>query len=882
MMDRYQIRLGETDSVNSVNNENFLDVQLKSTSKKLHYNDIKATIDQYELFEKERSECTRYRIILTINPYCTNVLFNPLTEIYKKEDNGTIERYFLNQKTVNGIEGQQTPKRIQMIANTEYSKESPRSTNDKNYGYTYMPGYDIFDNHIFRNNGLKTVEIENTSAGNDNVFNTLCDYDRDSDGKILEFMKRRNLSEKPKKEYKHLYGYDDILSYEDSVNANLTDENGWFGFINSSNLITSSVKSIERSDICRVINNRKNCEFIDMYPDRTLFSFSPKYNKEQGRLENNWDVFITYAYDKEFCDDLVSFKSLNSLPVMYVSKEIGLSGNEIYVFRCYTKHNLKRNDTVKVYDCDKNGDEDEPVGIYRVGDIGGVLNVDPEYYFYIDGFDADGIDTGSSNIRIRKTYNGMDSEYYIRKLKKIKKIDGEVEKELSVERYKLAFASTIYDDDTTQFTFTDDIDISELRDNLNRPLTELFVTIVKKNVGHEKWYGINGNGSEDTVSDKDIEISHCFDDVMVGFSLSHESSDRNADILKKREAMRDVRTINKWNFFGSSKYPITVTPDGTSRFVKSEGGEVITEVDEDVFYGDVVEYSSDDCLEHVLSECSYRFNTYQRENSLDRGLHAMVKDFIYHEIKFDDNDLPSKGTEKNFISQESVNNVVRREGYYYKANYSIPIRSVGDVRQMGNKDIRVNNVKPVYKGSIVLRVTASLPSRLNINDIVYVCDDKNKKMFEFVCTEVKSPTVFSIEPNVSECEDKWTCFSDKWKNVYGGEKGIDWLQLSNLLINQGLRLRGKNYDIPDYAFRAGNNAYIWRDVLYDAKDSSVPDYTFTNGAFYLTPIIRFYLKRQDPNNSIGLYVKDSFPNDVYGNIEKKSNYYYEEDLEDRC
>ena len=40
-----QIRLGRTDSVYSVNRENRLDVELKNTSKPIHHNDIKRTID---------------------------------------------------------------------------------------------------------------------------------------------------------------------------------------------------------------------------------------------------------------------------------------------------------------------------------------------------------------------------------------------------------------------------------------------------------------------------------------------------------------------------------------------------------------------------------------------------------------------------------------------------------------------------------------------------------------------------------------------------------------------------------------------------------------------------------------------------------------------
>ena len=87
-METIQIRLGHTDSVNSVDRQNFLDVQLKNTSKLSHFTDIKETIDQYEQFKTERDNCHKYRLITTINPYCTNVLFNTFTEIVYAEGSG--------------------------------------------------------------------------------------------------------------------------------------------------------------------------------------------------------------------------------------------------------------------------------------------------------------------------------------------------------------------------------------------------------------------------------------------------------------------------------------------------------------------------------------------------------------------------------------------------------------------------------------------------------------------------------------------------------------------------------------------------------------------------------------------------------------------------
>lgn len=855
-MSDYQIRLGSTDSVNSVDKDNFLGVQLKNTSKKIHYNDIKATVDQYELFMQERMECTRYRLILTINPYCTNVLFNPLTEIVKNEGNvgnNNDERYYNNEKKLtNGIDDSSTPKRVQMIANTEYSK--PLKENDTNSGYTYLPGYDIFDNHILRDMGFTVVEANKVSTNNQ-YYNTLADTERysGSDHDVVEMYKRKNISTKPTKVKKHAHNYDDTLSFEDSVNANLTEENGWFGFSNVSNLKTTDVKG-KLSEISCVINNRKNCEFIEMYPDSSLYSFTPKYNSFMHRLEQNWDVFLTYPCSNDYCHQLVGVENstLNALAILTAKTEKGLTGEDIIVFRTYTKHNLKRGDNIKLYDIKPvdDGVKTDMVGTFIVNNVGNGSTGNKDYYFYIDALNFDsnfvsGID--KKELRFKKTYNGMDSMYYVRMHKKLG--------DYAVERYKLAFASTIYNDDTTQLTFTDTIDIDGLTDNLGRPVTEIFATIIKTNKGNKDWY--------DGKNDENIEFSHCFGKITAGYELSHEKADKAVidatnneyAILKKREWMHDARVINNSNHF-KSQMP-QINPEK-----KEEGG--IT-----MFYGDVVEYSAEDCMEHVLADSVYRFNTYQRE-------HPTANEFIYHEIKFDDYDSDEYAVEKI----ENGNNI-RNEGYFYKAHYPFKVRGFGGLNQAGHNGLKIADVKPVRANKIYLKVRCTLPTHLSVNDTVYLCDDKNNKMFDFTCIRVESPTTFFMHPK----DKTWKEFSEKTTEVYGGEFTLNWLKVSGMLKNGLLKLRGKNPNIPSFAFNAGNNTYLWRDVLPygEITEDEVPEYSYANNALYITPTIRFYLKRQDPDNSIGLYTDDKiFPNDIHGNIKKVSNYYYEETPTDEC
>lgn len=55
------------------------------------------------------------------------------------------------------------------------------------------------------------------------------------------------------------------------------------------------------------MNNNKACEIYNMYPDISLFSFVPKYNKYQQRKESNWDYCLTYPY----LSDVEMFKTVN-------------------------------------------------------------------------------------------------------------------------------------------------------------------------------------------------------------------------------------------------------------------------------------------------------------------------------------------------------------------------------------------------------------------------------------------------------------------------------------------------------------------------------------------------------------------------------------------
>lgn len=1009
-MDRYKIRLGHTDSVNSIDKENFLDVQLQNTSKKLHFNDIKKTIDQYEQFQLERDRCNRFRLILTINPFCSNVLFNPFTEMVKydvDENRLRCKHLFSNYQTpfVNGIDGSDnTPERIQMIANTEYSK--PEIEGNNKTGFIYYPGYDMFDNHILRNKSFKVVLPPESS--NDVTYNTLADTVRIVDGenrfKRKKIFKRLNgLNEKPESVYMHLYSDEDILSFEDSINSNLYEENGWFGFINHSNLITNN-----GSDVEKVLNNKEACEFIDMYPSRNLFTFNPTYNKYLDRLEYNWDIVLTYPYENVYNSNIVYGGTENALKILSMESIDGPSSEKVAMIRSYVKHNLKRNDTIFLYVGMKNygsqNDDDEneeiqidgtdggyeliekPITVKNIGDMNGD---NEDYFFYInfsdiiesplssqktgiaivvkvinillddenpdDMFNINivtyfiGIFSSVATVTLNEMYdyvfsymkergfndydcekaaqifmnlalselqfrfarvvNGQPSKYYIRKFKKIPNLkkrhrdvlpkdlenralfeeylnsplDGNAVYDFDKEYYKLAFAETIYGDECTQITYTDTIDVTNLKDNLGRPLSEIYVTIIKRNVGAESWYDeTKVLWTEEEL--KDIEQSCCFGEVTSGLEMCPLKNDTE-DIKLLRSYESDVRLLRKTDNLNEVR-ALDRDEDNNPIPIKSTN---------EYFLGDIVEFSPSECKEYVLSEVNYRFNTYQRENPIKDDLNTEMP-FEYHEIRQDDYDrrdeinqneeadasfeVVTEATDSQFSTQK------RDEGYYYKSHYKIKLHDFGEINQASHFDLTIRDISPVQSNGIYLKVRTTLPHKLGKDDIVLLCDDKNDFIFKFVCSYVSDKTTFYIMPMkpVDNPNDAWVYFKEYTATKY--EEGMTWLAITQYLRdgNKGMCLRRANIEIPEYATKIEKNIFLWREILTigDEKSTTVPEYPYTNDAFYISKTIDFFLKRQDPDGSQGLYAKDYFPNDVFGKIEKTSNYEYKDEIIPVC
>lgn len=923
-----KIRLNSTTSVNSVNVDNFVDVELKQSTKLLPHTNTVDKVNIYEVFEEERSKSDKYRLIFTINPICTNVLFNTLTEVVKFEGEGKkTDKVVLVENdssiSVSNAMGDVNPDRVQMIKNTEYS-------NDK-LGYVYHCGYDIFNNHILRNTTFKQVNTlrsnnKNQSDSNQTgtpllskIFNTIGDVMRYGDGDIVKFNKRVNVSSAPRPNLnKHLYEYSDILSITDSINQNLIEEKGWFGFTNGMNinskLYTGSNNNIwgDSLNINKVINRQKACEFIDMYPDRSLFSFNPKINKKEKRLEHNWKMCLTYPYDTTYNHLLVYGDGVNGLDCYSCVRTSGLSGEDVLVFRTTCKHGLKATDNIVLY-ATYEGETTRIPDAITIKDTGDLNKKYRENHFYVLNhdilnhifgddweFNFNQDELNRINFRIKHIIGDFESEYYIRLFKKLpnfkyskkefteeigsnRKMFDEFVKEnatycnksvigncpddnlymldFNYDLYQLAFASTIYSDKSSQVTFTDTIDLSHIKDKSGKPITEIYLTIVKNNSGWDKWYlGANQR------NENSVEFSHCFGKITSGFNLLNIKRDKSSSIKNKDDIrFSDVHKLHNL----ASSYPIVssiplednITISGSTKWYSGKA-------EHDVFWGDLVEFNKSQVKEIVLEKVCHRFNTTQREldenyfttNGVNPNILKKWNTLKFDEITADDYDKANFTVSTTNITDYNGLYVNQRpEGYYYEPHYPIMVKELSSQIQQDaliTFTVSENGINPdnYSNNPGYAKVKVNVKHNLSEGDYIRVTNRSDKSYSLGIIENILSPTEFLINyPKIYN-------FQTFKENVENG---------SLLLIKT-------NSKIPSYAtnLNDGSQRYLWREVqrVGDVNNTTLPEYPFTNGCFYIHNNINFYLRRQDPHNYNNLYYSN-FPNDIPGKIESGNDDY---------
>jgi hypothetical protein len=369
----------------------------------------------------------------------------------------------------------------------------------------------------------------------------------------------------------------DDLTYREAVSKYWMENNGWFGY-NDPNPA-----------------NQKLCTWVDMEPRRELFSLTPK------NLVKNWELTITYptklgGMEGDYFHPIVN----GGLFLIDVFQTV-IGERNMLTFATPVKHNLKQGDAVDLSGLlinDGSSTLSPYNGQYSVIRLGKDNGDEKEYYFSVD---IEELIATDSNSRMSKMVNGRKSSYYVRVFTKIKTQFTNVIEDDDYEIYPLAFGQTIYEDKAQQFVFNEDIDISDLRDNLNRPLSEIYLTIVKT----------SDNG---------------FTPIKSGVKMP---------LFTNAASNNGLSDVNR------------ITNDVDSHIPLDEN----VLIDNETFYGDVVEYSVFELKETVLGDVYHRFNTFNRESG---------------------------------GNVDGINLGRRYEGYMYKPHHRIKIREYSNYIEQGN------------------------------------------------------------------------------------------------------------------------------------------------------------------------------------------------------
>lgn len=319
------------------------------------------------------------------------------------------------------------------------------------------------------------------------------------------------------------------LTFSDSIDVFLREKEGWFGYTNPD------------------LSDENSCVFIDLNPKRTDFDFVRVDDYE------NWDVFITYPSSSASTQNDITYNGL----LIVQKDDVIVNNRQMVQFTTPVKHGLSNGDVVRLNgmaNTQLNGD----YVVYKRGFENGDLL---DYVFVLD-IDMTST-TITSNTRMKRVFVGEESKYYFRKFRKIKLNNNDSIKS------RVGFSKTIFRDNIEQILFNTDIDVSGLVDNLNRPLTEIYVTFIKN----------NNEG--------------LFTNIKSGLEMPFISN------LNNFTNVSDIHRIHNGN----------TIPIQTHSPLESN-----VNINFNEFFGDVVEYNRLEVKEKVLGEVNYRFNTNNRQN----------------------------------------------------------------------------------------------------------------------------------------------------------------------------------------------------------------------------------------------------------------------------
>jgi hypothetical protein len=635
-----------------------------------------------------------------------------------------------------------------------------------------------------------------------------------------------------------------------------------------------------------------------MYPGKDYYTFNPYYNKYRNRLENNWNYCLTYPYSSitegiEFINnDVDSLKSVyfyeynDEIRIFSLSKHNLSEGDYINI---YVNGELKIKEAIVSSLGDAQGKET----YYVFSATKGGFSISDKWHYvtdsdYLNGFDYNGVhyiilsnrryvrsedgkqypiiekmallDDEKYEISYKKIINGIECEYYVRlftrlpnwkysenevseynvydndetieTLKKAKKIENTFESHIT----PMCFARNSYNDRISQIIFTDDIGINSLHDNLGRPLSEIYLTIIKNNAGYKDWYG--KYGKEINISAETIEHSHCFGKLSCAFELCKQSISNSA--TTNIFTLNNVSKNNESSFYSVSGMDMAKI---NANFNDSERDSIEYSDRQDNFYGDLCEYRPNEFYEYKIQDIGFRFNTAQREICKEDSSYKYMG-IYYTVLATDDFDYNSWSAVS--ASSSSVSHT-HREGYYYNPHYRIDINTFSNTLQTGYGTI--TNIRKIIPSVLVIdgvseeyfKILTLTEHNMTHNEKFILFDKASDKYYD--------GTVVKYFSSNEELIDSYIFYAK-----------IDGYEINSTEYITDLQIMTPSSDMPSYAraIKDGTARYAWRELEKNGygDENKIETYPFSNGRIYINKNFNIYLKRQDPFNNVRKYSGD--------------------------
>ena len=351
------------------------------------------------------------------------------------------------------------------------------------------------------------------------------------------------------------------------MSNSIFEKDGWVGSYNDE----PNVNEIQFND-----NKSALCEF---------FPFDPGYDRLKmldSDGASNYLFKLVYPFgtkDITLVKNNLNISLKDGVPI--IDKfTIELNGRQYIGFRTPMNHGLNVGDRIRLFnfvDNTPNNTLNLTTQLYRVFKLGNQVNDNKLRTFVIDVNPSD-INFTIGVSTIKRSVNGKLSSYYVRQFKSLTSSDYK-----DYDLYPAAYGVTYFNDEVVAFNFKNDIDVSSLVDNLGRPITEIYLSIIK-----------NDNDSNPTSLNTQYWLQQ----------QQNLKPPYNTRFWTKISAGYDLENNNNVNY--------NIRSYGDTNYVGSLYYENIDESD-DVFDGDIVEYNESELLERRMENLYHRVNTVYRE-----------------------------------------------------------------------------------------------------------------------------------------------------------------------------------------------------------------------------------------------------------------------------